>query len=329
MPRLHYGGKTSFHAYHNGTLWASRGRKVLRSDNLGESFEVYAKIPDKLFGGVSTLADRFLRTGVHDILPLGEESILVVTRSTFHRYHAGKLVNSRHLERVRRSTRSSLCILSDGVTILHGEYWNHSDRPPVRIFVSRDQGLSWDTLWQSNSPHPKHVHFVTPSEFDPHVAYFGTGDYNHEPGIFKIDTRNGVTESLGSDAQEWRAVSILQHRRGLTWGMDCEFSDSYILNYELETGAVEFGKKLPGPAYYTTIDSSGTMYMATTVEERKQHRAQILSSQDGKTWETVAHFKKDPWHSRLFGYGTIEFIRGQEHLEELFINLRGLYPKQP
>ncbi|MBS3812150.1 MAG: ATP-binding cassette domain-containing protein, partial [Halanaerobiales bacterium] len=38
----------------------------------------------------------------------------------------------------------------------------------------------------------------------------------------------------------------------------------------------------------------------------------------------IKEFKKDFWNSRLFGYGIIEFIDGQENLKNLHYNLKGL-----
>jgi hypothetical protein len=316
--------RIAFHAYDDGVLWASSGNKVLRSTDLGVSFQTYATPQDNLLSGITRLTDRLLRRGVHDVLPLDSRSVLVMTHGKTHLYIDGELENVTQHPSIRRATRTCLSALTDRTTILLGEYLDRSERIPVSIFVSRDQGRSWEPLWASTAPHPKHVHFVIPNTHSPESAYFGTGDYDHEPGIFTIDTRSGEVECLGSGSQEWRAVSLIQRGTALIWGTDCEYGENHIVRYDTNVKTLEKLATLPGPAYYSATDLAGNMYIATTIETRNAHRACIYASSDGVEWHSIAEFKKDRYHLRYFGYGTIEFIRGQEQLQELFINLRGL-----
>ena len=66
------------------------------------------------------------------------------------------------------------------------------------------------------------------------------------------------------------------------------------------------------------------MFIATTIEDRKKHKAIIYKSSNGVKWDKYIEFKKDLFHVKYFGYGTIEFINNQWELGELIYSLNGL-----
>lgn len=66
------------------------------------------------------------------------------------------------------------------------------------------------------------------------------------------------------------------------------------------------------------------MFIGTTIEDRKIHKAVIYKSTDGNYWRPLKTFRKDMFPEVLFGFGTIEFIGGQDKLETLFHNAIGL-----
>jgi hypothetical protein len=92
----------------------------------------------------------------------------------------------------------------------------------------------------------------------------------------------------------------------------------------LANGKLKKLKKIAGPAYYSTTTLNGEMYLATTVEDRKKHKAIIYSSKHSSDWFVYEKFKKDPFHTMYFGYGVINFIYGQSNLGELLYSIDGL-----
>jgi hypothetical protein len=182
-------------------------------------------------------------------------------------------------------------------------------------------------LWKSPPGFARHIHFVCTDLNNKEWIYFGTGDYDNEPGLYKLNIETKKIEIIGEGDQKWRAVDLIQYDNKLIWGTDCEYDQNYIFSYNLSNGHLSRIATIPGPAYYTTRDKLGNLYIGTTIEDRKKHKACILKSNDGQSWKIIKEFKKDMWHSKLFGYGVIEFIHGQENLNKLYYNLVGLKEK--
>ncbi len=139
-----------------------------------------------------------------------------------------------------------------------------------------------------------------------------------------MNIESGAINKIGGGSQAWRAVSLLQTDGCLIWGSDSEDEQNYIYRYDLSKKKLTKLFLIPGPAYYSTIDKKSIFYIGTTVEDRGRHKACIYRSVDGTQWEQLRYFRKDIWHSKYFGYGTVEFITGQNNLEKLFINKKGL-----
>lgn len=136
---------------------------------------------------------------------------------------------------------------------------------------------------------------------------------------------SGDLQKLGGGSQLWRAVSVLETDDGLIWGTDDPVGQNHLVKLRSKNGKLEKLKKIAGPAYYSATTASGEMGIATTVENRKKHRAIIYRSFDGVNWSIYRKFKKDFLHSKYFGYGVVNFIHNQENLEELVYFLSGLH----
>jgi hypothetical protein len=194
----------------------------------------------------------------------------------------------------------------------------------VRLYISTNGGLDWEIIWQSEKGQARHIHLVQPVEGSPNQIYFSTGDRDNEAALHRLHLRDRSVQTIGGGTQSWRMVSLVQHRDTLIWGSDCEYQQNHIYRFHLTTRHLEPIQTIPGPSYYSTRDRRGRIYIATTVEDRRRHQAIILSSTDGRSWDLVRTFQKDIWPPKLFGYGVVEFIDGQEKIEHLLYNLKGL-----
>lgn len=279
-------------------------------------------IPHKFYNQYHIL-NRLIRQGIHNVLLLNDDKTILVIKHWILIIENGKIINKHRIPKGSRPTRCGICILPDK-SIIYADYWSNPGCIPVNLYISKDLGESWQILWTSKENFARHIHFVCPVVNSSKYIYFGTGDYGAEPGIYKmnVDTKKIIT--IGKGTQKWRAVSVLQRDNKLIWGTDCEYDKNYIYSLGLDSNEIIKLAELPGPAYYSTIDKNDVMYIGTTIEDRKNHRACILKSINGKEWVIHKEFKKDIWHSKYFGYGIIEFVHGQENHEQLFYNLVGL-----
>jgi hypothetical protein len=323
MPDIQKTPDFHFHAYSEGLLWASKGNRILASHDGEERFFVYMAVPAGWGKARCGLLNRLMRWGIHQVVPLTKDDLLVVVKGKLLFVRHEKISHERLLERGSRPLRTGICVTPDG-SIIYGDYWANPRRETVRLYLSRDRGRTWDILWQSGQSSTRHIHLVQPVEGAPDDIYFSTGDYGPEPALYRMNIRTRQLRRIGGGSQVWRMLALLQVGRQLVWGSDCEYEQNYIYRFDLNKDKLIRLQKLPGPAYYAVQDRRGNYYLATTVENRNRHRACILNSTDGTVWHPLRCFQKDIWPPRYFGYGTIEFIRGQENLDTLWINLRGL-----
>ena len=101
--------------------------------------------------------------------------------------------------------------------------------------------------------------------------------------------------------------------------------DNFIYAYNKCSGIAEVRKKIESPVYYNTVDKNGFIYITTTIEDRKRHRAIIYISTDcGKNWQEHYESEKDLWPINYFGNGVVEFVNGQENFDKLNLKLIGL-----
>lgn len=310
-----------YHCFRNNYFYLSSNNKILKRTKSKKQFQNIANL-QPVIKIKNNLLQRLLRIGIHKVIPL-ENRLIVVIKKNVLTIENGIIINTHKIEYGSRPIHKGMCILPDK-SIIYGDYWSNSERNPVNLYISRDYGESWQTLWQSEPGFARHIHFVVPVVNNPDEIYFGTGDYNNEPGIYKLNIKTKKIETIGRGAQKFRAVDLIQKDNKLIWGTDCEYDENYIYDYDLFTKQLTRLEKIEAPAYYSTVNKMGQLFIGTTIENRNKHRAIIYQSENGKYWKIYKEFKKDIWSSKYFGYGVIEFMEGQENLDELYYNLKGL-----
>lgn len=309
-----------YHSYDNKYLWASKNRDIYKIDVNDNKIIKSIEIKELSFISRSNLYNRLTRNGIHNIIPLKNSNVLILIKKNLLVYKDNELINKININRGSRPLRNA--ILEFNNKIIYGDYWSNKERKPTNIYQMNPLSGEQEILLTFNNI--RHIHFIQKNISDEEELYIGTGDKDYESNIFKYNIKNKDLIKLGGGSQEWRAVSILQKENYIYWGSDCPYKKNYIFRYNKMTQKKEKIFAIEGPAYYSTMNKDEKLFIATTIENRKKHRAIIYQSDDGLIWNELVEFEKDIFPEKLFGYGLIEFIRGQEKLEDLYINTRGL-----
>lgn len=267
-----------------------------------------------------TLFKRALRKGIHNVMLCHENIIVVVNRKILF-YKANELKYEMNIARGKRPLRQGMeCINGK---LFYGDYWMNPQRVPSHLYCvdlsnyKQEVFISFDYI--------QHIHFVQKDILLPNSLLIGTGDKDSECGLYQLDINTKKLITIAEGSQKVRAVSMLQYGVHLIWGSDAPDEDNYIYHFNRDTNKMNQLHKIEGPAYYSTMDANAYMYIATTVEYRDKHQAVIYRSCDnGLNWSEFKRFKKDIWDTHYFGYGIVEFLKGQEYHDKLFYNAVGL-----
>ncbi len=307
------------HHYDGVFIWGSRDNRVLTSVDLGSTWDEYLRISNSLLT-YCRIYNRLTRNGIHNIIPINNEMVVVVVKGRFLVFNQKNLVLEVRTQTGRHPMRQG--VLEHGGQIIYGDYWGNPNREPVSVW--RFDPFKGDLEALLTLRNKRHIHFIQEDIYDPMKLFVGTGDENSESGIYRYDLNTGALETVGCGSQAWRAVSLLQQGDYLYWASDCPYEQNYIYRLNRCADVVERIQPISGPAYYSAMNSEGRMFLATTIERRREHKAIVYGSDDGEQWVAAGEWRKDFLPEKLFGYGKIEFIHGQEDLREVFINLKGL-----
>jgi hypothetical protein len=318
--RVNVGHRVRMHCHDGERIWASKGRTIRVFDVASA-----AKYTQSTISNLSPILrfeylNRLMRSGIHNILSVNENTNLMVTKGKCLVIRNGAAVDQFAFPRGNRPLRQGIAVLND--RIYFGDYWPNSHRLPSNVYCYDLHTGILEILVTLEAA--RHIHFVQKSEFDEDSILIGTGDENPAVGIYSCNVLSAKLTRIGGDSQVWRAVSVIQRPPYLYWGMDSLGSKREIVRFNIESCDLSMVGTLDGPAYYSATDSVGNLFIGTTIEVRGTHRCCLYCSRDGTHWHRLAEWEKDHMHTKLFGYGFIEFINGQQNSSELFINLIGL-----
>lgn len=263
---------------------------------------------------------RLFRIRIFNYIKYKNIEVLVLKKKIIF-YKNLKFVKKINIDRGSRPLKSGIAIIND--KLYYGDYWSNPKKNSVNLYEVDLINFNKKIFFTFNNI--RHIHCIKEDIFKKNYLIITTGDQDSESGIYRLNLNTKKILTLGYGSQKFRTVSILQKNDKIIYGSDDPEGENYIYVIDEKTRFIKSVKKIDGPAYYSAEDKKGYLYIATTIENRKRHKAIIYFSKDcGNSWYKFKKFKKDIWNSKYFGYGIVEFPYNQHEFNELKYDLFGL-----
>jgi hypothetical protein len=296
-------------------LIATRGRRLLASNDAGNSWQPLGKLP-----GVSMdplphqPLSRLLRRGVHH-LGVGHTQTLVIADRAVYRMAERALTP---LADLHGSRPMALCTVGDD--FYYGEYRANRERSPVHIWHWRPGQADWRPLWEFTGV--RHIHGIFHDPYS-NAFWVTTGDDDSEAAIWRTDDNfAGMTKIVGG-SQQHRAVQLLFSADYVYFGSDTPEETNHL--YRLARGArrIERLTAVGGSVFYG-CKVADQLFFSTAVEPSAVNNgvghAELWHCSDGANWRKLGAFKKDRWPMKLFQYGQILFPSGAGDNQHLYFS---------
>jgi hypothetical protein len=254
----------------------------------------------------TALSCRLMREGFHALAVLGGQK----NDQTMVGAVPGALVTRtadsdefRVTHRVRRGTRPLHITTVPSARIYWGEYFDNRERAEVHIYVSTDNGRSWQVAYTFPAGSVRHVHNIVYDRWGD-CLWILTGDEGAECKVLRASCDLRAVEVVISGNQQSRAVAAIPTQNGLYFSTDTPSEKNHVCRLD-RAGKVEQVGDLSSSSIYG-CRVGGAMFFSTMIEPSAvstSREVHLAGSTDGTKWQVLARWKKDSWPMRYFQYG--------------------------
>jgi hypothetical protein len=309
-------------------VWLARGRHLLVSRDDGDMWRAAGRLslgPTRRLAFSTRLGRRLTRAGIHHVFP--EPGVAFAGRHIFRRDSDAGRDPTRTGPTFRPVAAVSgsrpLCVAADGVGIYYGEYLRNSDRGPVRVWGSRDEGRTWEPLHTFDRV--RHVHGIHYDEWTG-ALWVTTGDEDDESAIWRTSDGFETVERVTGGSQQLRAVQLLFTADHVYFGSDTPREPNHLYRLRRADGHVERLQAVGSSVFYGC--RVGTHLFFSTAAEpsdvNSTQRVEIWQGESGEVWSRIRCYTPDVWPSRLFQYGQVTFPAGPGDGRRLYFTPRGV-----
>ncbi len=257
-----------------GNLWATRGMVAYRLAKGDNKFIRQYHVPTGFsifwLRNFSIVRRLTLRPEAIELLPMPEgEACAMSAGHMWYRPPNGKdFKETLTLPHYGISTgqgvrNDGLIRLKDG-TILLGEYFLNKDRTNVRIFSSKDNGKTWQVVYDFQPGQIMHIHSI---QQDPYTGkiWVCTGDLDKESMVLWSNDGAKTLNPIGQGSQIWRVTQLVFTKDALFWGTDTlDNNVSGIYRWDRTTHKLTKLADVAKEMFYATRLAGGTIIMSTT-----------------------------------------------------------------
>lgn len=325
---LHRIRNTLVHAWDEQGLVVSRKNAFYRIADLSRPrLEPLGRIPwpPSRWPAHIRLADRLLKYSILQVHGTRSGRSLVADGHRFWWVDPNGAIEPVPRFSSTRPMNRGICESSDSVLYV-ADYLANIDRSEtIRIHASTDL-RRFEPVWEFPPGEVRHVHALIP---DPNGRIWVlTGDHDDESRILYTDDGFASLETFLAAGQQSRASDLVIRGGRLIWGMDSPLETSWILDAAVDDPSdIRRLHELPGPAYYTTRNEAGGVYMGTTVEPGPAVRdryGRIFAIDPQESWREIHRRRDDP----VPQHGIFYFPRGVLPENYLVFSQRALVPDE-
>lgn len=292
------------HWHVNEFIVRSLGRGVEVSEDSGNTFSRWCNLSIGLRAkvcSISKVGRRFFRGNIKHFERLSRERWVAFDKTSIWGIEDGCKVPTR-LGGVHGGR--PLRVVVNERRILYGEYFSNRERKPVRLWESRDRGLSWRVAHEFRSI--RHIHGVFEDPLDQSI-WVTTGDLDSEAAIWRFDPTISEGKRVLHGSQDFRVIDLLFRSSDILFGSDAPTQKNAIFRLSRDDWSVTRLQDISGPAFHAK--TYGSFHVFTTVREPSRvnvdSEVEIWVSSDGRRWECPVTVKKDFWPMKWFQYGQI------------------------
>jgi len=283
----------------SGHLWATRGMVAYRLQEGESKFVRQYHIPTGFsifwLRNFSLVRRVTLRPECVEFLPIsgGEACAMSAGHMWYRPAHGENFVETLTLPHYGIGWQGirnvGLVKLSDG-SILLGEYFGNKERKNVSIYISKDNGRTWQVAHDFRPGQIRHVHAV---QQDPYTGkvWICTGDHNHESTVAWSTDGCKTLNPIGQGSQIWRVCQLVFTKDALFWGTDTgNAAVSGIYRWDRKTHELTKLVDIPGEMFYATRLARGTIVMSTIcrgARNEKDYRTRLWIVTHGKNVASI------------------------------------------
>jgi hypothetical protein len=313
-------------AHAGGAVLGFRGPWLVRLDPPFDRVERLARLPGgwRRLARRSHLLSRLLRLDVHRMVQTSEGTLIATCAEGVVRCAAEANEFSVVFRDYRGLRPISLCV-DDEHRVYFGEYFINKDREAVHIFMSQDDGESWDRCYTFPAGSIRHVHAL---EYDARLRriWVLTGDYGPEAQIGLATP--GFTEYrvVVQGSQQTRACSGVPTAAGLVYATDTPLEQNHVYLLDAGTGAVDRLADVQQSALFMT-EACGGLWLSTVVEPSEALPTQsvhVWFSRDDLHWTELYSASRDLWSLRYFQFAAVALPQSPRECPYIFLSFRGV-----
>tara|TARA_B100000035_G_scaffold301541_1_gene298244 strand:- start:4649 stop:5677 length:1029 start_codon:yes stop_codon:yes gene_type:complete len=222
--------------------------------------------------------------------------------------------------------RQCRCVLHNSIAItknciVFGEYGRNPSGEDVPLWVSRDDGKSFEVL--NKIKDIKHIHGAYKDPYTNSI-WVTTGDHDGECFLIEFLNEDFLNPKFyGDGSQQWRTVSLMFRKDKIFWIMDSPNAVPKLQILDRSTLRISQGMSFDAPVWYTKRLSDNSYLAQTSIEPGnavKSKHSKIFYSSDLINWHQIASFKKDLLPKILFKFGVVFFSEGHQTKDDFIIS---------
>ena len=292
------------------TLWiVSKGYRLYHYNPATGIKSLWAKLDDKYNSSLASirLTRRLFRAEITHLYHFQHDTWMCIAKKAIFKYNKERNIFEKCHEVEKGSRPMNLC-QSDNGTIYFGEYCNNPNRQPMRIFMTKDNGTTWQVAYTFQNGEINHIHGIFRDPYSNKI-WVATGDHD-ECCVFGY-TEDGfktfVRQYEGS--QQYRVCVPLFTENEIIFATDSQYEQNYIRSIDRQTGLITNITPIQGSGIYA-VQNGKLMMVSTTVEPstvNKDIYSHLWYSLDGRQWKELMAYQKDIWDKKYFQFGSIRF----------------------